>query len=206
MEHRLAVVAADLDDLRRRLDGWLAGDPGAGVHRGHVRLPPGFPETRGDGAPDHTTVIARSEATTQSRAKTAHPGPGLLRPRQETPARNDGFVLASGPDAPLGDRQECVSAEASQPPPLAGTGPELAAHWCAGGAVDWRRLWPRGVPLRVALPTYPFAGERHWPLRDAAPDPSPPSPDVLDLLDDLIAGRVDATAASRRLLETEGTP
>ncbi|QNP68365.1 amino acid adenylation domain-containing protein [Streptomyces roseirectus] len=39
---------------------------------------------------------------------------------------------------------------------------ELAGHWAAGGALDWRRLWPGPRPRRVPLPTYPFARDRHW--------------------------------------------
>lgn len=142
MEERLAIVAHDLDDLRRRLDGWLAGALD-GVTRGRVRLPLGFPETRQGAEPA---------------------------------------------EAPLGD-------------PAA-----VAAAWCAGRSVDWARLWPEGPPPRLSLPTYPFAGERHWPCGDgAAVEASAPAPSsrVLDLLDDLIAGRVDARTASRRVLEDE---
>ncbi|MFJ2773105.1 amino acid adenylation domain-containing protein [Streptomyces sp. NPDC087300] len=42
-----------------------------------------------------------------------------------------------------------------------------ARHWADGGTVDWRaRVGSAGPgaerPRRVALPTYPFAGDRHW--------------------------------------------
>lgn len=44
---------------------------------------------------------------------------------------------------------------------------ELARHWIAGGFVDWAELYAddrRGgmQPRVVALPSYPFAGERYW--------------------------------------------
>lgn len=38
----------------------------------------------------------------------------------------------------------------------------LAARWLAGEAVDWRELYPDGVPRRIHAPTYRFARERHW--------------------------------------------
>ncbi|MES2824532.1 MAG: SDR family NAD(P)-dependent oxidoreductase [Pseudomonadota bacterium] len=39
---------------------------------------------------------------------------------------------------------------------------ELATMWIAGESVDWERLYPQNSPLRIALPTYPFAKERYW--------------------------------------------
>jgi acyl transferase domain-containing protein len=42
----------------------------------------------------------------------------------------------------------------------------LAQMWIAGIEVDWEQLYPENKPLRVPLPTYPFAAERHW-LSDA---------------------------------------
>jgi acyl transferase domain-containing protein len=34
--------------------------------------------------------------------------------------------------------------------------------WIAGVAIDWRGLWPEGLPGLVPLPTYPFERSRHW--------------------------------------------
>ena len=38
----------------------------------------------------------------------------------------------------------------------------VAELWLAGVAIDWRGLWPAGLPGRVPLPTYPFERSRHW--------------------------------------------
>lgn len=38
----------------------------------------------------------------------------------------------------------------------------VAELWLAGVAIDWRGLWPDGLPGRVPLPTYPFERSRHW--------------------------------------------
>jgi len=43
---------------------------------------------------------------------------------------------------------------------------KLMELWLLGVDVDWNRLYPEGSPRRIALPTYPFARERHW-LEDA---------------------------------------
>ncbi|MEX2631036.1 MAG: SDR family NAD(P)-dependent oxidoreductase [Tistlia sp.] len=58
----------------------------------------------------------------------------------------------------------------------------LLAAWVKGLRIDWRRLYPGRRPARIALPTYPFARERHWlPPAEAAPEPvapdSPAEPD-----------------------------
>jgi len=39
---------------------------------------------------------------------------------------------------------------------------KLAEMWSAGAEVDWENLYPQNKPTRIALPTYPFAKERHW--------------------------------------------
>ena len=39
---------------------------------------------------------------------------------------------------------------------------ELARQWAAGIDIDWRALLGERMPHRLSLPTYPFAGERHW--------------------------------------------
>lgn len=38
----------------------------------------------------------------------------------------------------------------------------LAQAWAAGEQVDWNGLHAHGRPARIALPSYPFARERHW--------------------------------------------
>ena len=38
----------------------------------------------------------------------------------------------------------------------------LASAWVAGEEVDWESLCSRNQPLRISLPTYPFARERYW--------------------------------------------
>jgi len=38
----------------------------------------------------------------------------------------------------------------------------LGACWCAGREPDWTRYFAGQTRRRVALPTYPFRGERHW--------------------------------------------
>ncbi|MBX3711493.1 MAG: SDR family NAD(P)-dependent oxidoreductase [Lysobacter sp.] len=40
--------------------------------------------------------------------------------------------------------------------------PELARLWVGGVEVDWRQLYPAGLPRRVALPGYPFARDEYW--------------------------------------------
>ncbi|MEU5582777.1 amino acid adenylation domain-containing protein [Streptomyces huasconensis] len=39
---------------------------------------------------------------------------------------------------------------------------EVARRWADGSAVDWNARYGEDRPRRVALPTYPFAGEWHW--------------------------------------------
>ncbi|WP_414169804.1 SDR family NAD(P)-dependent oxidoreductase [Streptoverticillium reticulum] len=39
---------------------------------------------------------------------------------------------------------------------------ELVDLWVRGADVDWSVLHGAGTPPRIALPTYPFARERHW--------------------------------------------
>ncbi|WKB56130.1 SDR family NAD(P)-dependent oxidoreductase [Eleftheria terrae] len=56
---------------------------------------------------------------------------------------------------------------------------KLASVWVQGLGIDWNRLHVDARPLRVSLPTYPFARERYWleaplplPQADGAvPDP-----------------------------------
>jgi polyketide synthase PksN len=39
---------------------------------------------------------------------------------------------------------------------------KVAQLWISGVPIDWDLLYPGGAPGRMSLPTYPFAGERHW--------------------------------------------
>ena len=88
MTERIAIVAAGLDDLRRKLAAIVSGATADGVYRDRVRK--------------------------------------------------------DAPQTAEGD--------------LAG----IAAAWTAGTKIDWRRLYPSGLPRRIAAPTYPFARDRYW--------------------------------------------
>ncbi len=44
----------------------------------------------------------------------------------------------------------------------------VARRWAEGAVLDWRALYPEGAPIRVSLPTYPFARERYWLDRTSA--------------------------------------
>jgi polyketide synthase PksN len=39
---------------------------------------------------------------------------------------------------------------------------DIARSWASGHSVRWEELYGSDKPLRVSLPTYPFARERHW--------------------------------------------
>ncbi|UUM22231.1 SDR family NAD(P)-dependent oxidoreductase [Mycoavidus sp. SF9855] len=39
---------------------------------------------------------------------------------------------------------------------------KLAQLWVQGQSFDWTNLYPQSKPLRLSLPTYPFAKERYW--------------------------------------------
>ncbi|MES2939420.1 MAG: amino acid adenylation domain-containing protein [Pseudomonadota bacterium] len=69
---------------------------------------------------------------------------------------------------------------------------QLLAAWVRGLAVHWGRLYGTHCPRRIALPTYPFARERHWTARGGAvPAPEPTKTQPLpgdDLLKRLLDG------------------
>ena len=44
----------------------------------------------------------------------------------------------------------------------------LCEHWIAGADIDWDRLHSPHKPVRISLPTYPFAKDRHWVTDQAA--------------------------------------
>ena len=53
---------------------------------------------------------------------------------------------------------------------------EWALRWTRGGVVDWA-TWRGGpTPRRVSLPTYPFAGRRHWLETSASAQATQPAP------------------------------
>ncbi|MGY0063722.1 SDR family NAD(P)-dependent oxidoreductase [Streptomyces sp. LZ34] len=60
--------------------------------------------------------------------------------------------------------------------------------WVGGQDLDWEALAPPGTRIRVSLPAYPFARQRHWmPSRDAAtpltsPGTAPTAPRIHPLL------------------------
>jgi acyl transferase domain-containing protein/acyl carrier protein len=47
---------------------------------------------------------------------------------------------------------------------------KLAEIWSAGAEVDWENLYPQNKPVRIALPTYPFAKERYWVSERLVPE------------------------------------
>jgi len=78
----------------------------------------------------------------------------------------------------------------------------IAAAWVAGASVDWRALWPAPHPIPLALPTYPFARERHW-VPGSAPLPPTPATRATPALPLLYAPRWhEKTAAAGTLAPT----
>lgn len=56
----------------------------------------------------------------------------------------------------------------------------LIAHWTMGAAVDWLQLYDGARPLRIGLPSYPFARNKYWyvPPRVTAIAAGTPTPAV----------------------------
>src|SRR5262249_10237688 len=56
---------------------------------------------------------------------------------------------------------------------------KLVEQWVSGAKIDWRSLHTSDAPRRIAVPTYPFAKERHWfpspKTETALPPPKPAS-------------------------------
>ncbi len=49
------------------------------------------------------------------------------------------------------------------PENVAGDDPaQMAELWVGGNPVDWNRLYPKGSPGKIPLPTYPFSRKRYW--------------------------------------------
>lgn len=56
----------------------------------------------------------------------------------------------------------------------------LSRLWCDGVIAEWRGLTVAQTGRKVSLPTYPFAGERHWITQQGSPTQAPSiSPPVL---------------------------
>jgi polyketide synthase PksM len=49
----------------------------------------------------------------------------------------------------------------------------LAELWVSGGKIDWEALYGAAMPMRLSLPTYPFAKESHWPSGAESLDAEP---------------------------------
>ncbi|MFI6692965.1 SDR family NAD(P)-dependent oxidoreductase [Streptomyces sp. NPDC050433] len=100
---------------------------------------------------------------------------GILEEGIGGPRAYQGSVTAAGvPSADLRRGEEILS----RPAGPAGVGKvatrragleALAALYVRGAALAYARMFPQGAQLRVPLPTYPFARERHW----AGPKPVP---------------------------------
>ncbi|MES9524655.1 SDR family NAD(P)-dependent oxidoreductase [Streptomyces capoamus] len=103
MRHRLGFHATDVDEVRTRLDAFLAG---------------------------------RSEGLHQGRADRERPVAAALADEEDAETLRR-WVRRAKYDLVL----------------------EL---WTQGLDVDWAALYESGTPRRAALPTYPFARERHW--------------------------------------------
>ena len=90
---------------------------------------------------------------------------------REHMARRVAFVVVDH-DALLAALDAFMRHEPLPLPP--GREAELAATWQAGEDVDWSVLRGDGKPVRVSLPTYPFALERCWidEVPEAAPAPA----------------------------------
>jgi acyl transferase domain-containing protein len=94
----------------------------------------------------------------------------------------------------------------------------LADLYCQGYRLDWKALFGARVPRRMRLPTYPFLSERHWVKppqqiqREESQGPTdlsvqsmfataPSSNDstVEQLIDEVLAARLDVLSAARQL-------
>ncbi|MGA5045398.1 amino acid adenylation domain-containing protein [Streptomyces arboris] len=53
---------------------------------------------------------------------------------------------------------------------------KIAPLWVNGIDVDWHAFHGGHPPVRVSLPTYPFAAKRHWPAAEAVPVPRATDP------------------------------
>jgi amino acid adenylation domain-containing protein len=89
----------------------------------------------------------------------------------------------------------------------------MAQLWATGVAVDWATLYGGQPPRRVALPTYPFARERHWVQASPSTVATPAAPgtvriaaDAPCLRDHVVGGRrILAGAVYLELARSEGS-
>ena len=65
--------------------------------------------------------------------------------------------------------------------------PALAQLWTQGSEVDWHRLYAEALPRKLALPTYPFARERHWIAEGVQKSPGAAAAPALSRLHPLIS-------------------
>ncbi|WP_371627361.1 amino acid adenylation domain-containing protein [Streptomyces sp. NBC_01116] len=80
---------------------------------------------------------------------------------------------------------------------------KIAPLWVNGVDVEWHAHHGANPPVRVSLPTYPFAAKRYWPTADAVPVPRAADPlDAASLLvaaagpesvETFLSGRTSAT-------------
>ncbi|MFD0727084.1 beta-ketoacyl synthase N-terminal-like domain-containing protein [Lysobacter brunescens] len=76
------------------------------------------------------------------------------QPQQGSVRRHREFLAACRADAGFAARRDDWLARRD----LA----SIAEHWAKGVDIDWSRLYGDVRPVRMPLPTYPFARERHW--------------------------------------------
>ncbi len=76
------------------------------------------------------------------------------QPQQGSVRRHREFLAACRADAGFAARRDDWLARRD----LA----RIAEHWAKGVDIDWARLYGDARPVRMPLPTYPFARERHW--------------------------------------------
>ncbi|MER5948444.1 beta-ketoacyl synthase N-terminal-like domain-containing protein [Streptomyces sp. NPDC001904] len=86
---------------------------------------------------------------------------------------------------------------------------ETARAWADGAAVDWSAGHGGTRPVRVPLPTYPFAGDRFWPVQAGAgaggltrPPGRRTSPTTLPASDEPVTGEGQGSPRQSALLTT----
>ncbi|MCP4041863.1 MAG: hypothetical protein GY731_07880, partial [Gammaproteobacteria bacterium] len=63
---------------------------------------------------------------------------------------------------------------------------KLAGLWVQGVEIDWRLLYPGGIPTPVSLPGYPFARQSHW-IADIREEPQPETAAEEDIPDEQLS-------------------
>lgn len=105
------------------------------------------------------------------RDKLGMEGRGVFYQRLDTTDRNPLAAVISA---------EMVDAQLQQSR-SSGDWRAIAQFWASGVQVRFASIWPRGGARRIALPTYPFARERHWielpaeSANDNGPAQAPPA-------------------------------